>query len=163
MNNPIPIAVEIPLWLQLNKVSKKYMDALAAKLGHLGIRRHFFLLVAISEGKEKLTQQELSDLLEVDKVAMVGILDILAKAGYISRKPSSEDRRKHHIILTSKAEKALPLIKKTIMDLNKKALAGLPEKWALQFPSALSKIKIELEKSIEDNRNKPEKKKIQKK
>ncbi|MEO7425940.1 MAG: hypothetical protein ABI036_12190 [Fibrobacteria bacterium] len=50
MDTSVPISMDLPLWLQLNKVSKKYMDALAVKLGHLGIRRHFFLLVAEGEG-----------------------------------------------------------------------------------------------------------------
>ena len=112
---------DLPLWLQLNKVSKKYMDALAAKLGHIGIRRHFFLLVAIGEAKGQATQQELADLLETDKVTMVNILDSLSDAGFIRRVPSKEDRRKHLIALTPKAERHLPKIRKVISDLNKRA------------------------------------------
>jgi MarR family transcriptional regulator, transcriptional regulator for hemolysin len=151
MSAPQPISLELPLWLQLNKVSRKYMDALAARLGHLGIRRHFFLLVAIGEGKGRLSQQELADLLETDKVAMVGILDMLTKAGLVTRKSSPDDRRKHFIVLTPKAERALPEIKKTIADLNRRALAELPKTLAKAFPNALSAIKAELEKAIEES------------
>ena len=143
-------SAEMPLWLQLNKVSKKCTDALAAKLGHIGIRRHYFLLVAIAEAKGKATQQELADLLESDKVTMVGILDSLDRAGFIRRTSDKDDRRKHRIILTPKAERHLPKIRKVIADLNRKALSGLPASLADQFPSALALMKSALEKVILD-------------
>lgn len=148
MTKPAPISAELPLWLQLNKVSKMYMDALTARLGHIGIRRHYFLLVAIGEGGGKLTQQELADLLETDKVTMVGILDALDRRGFIRRTASKEDRRKHLIVLTPKAEKHLPKIKKIIAELNRKALAGLPDNLAAHFVTALGTMKAELEKVI---------------
>jgi DNA-binding MarR family transcriptional regulator len=139
---------ELPLWLQLNKVSRKYMDALAARLGHLGTRRHYFLLVAIGEGKGLLTQQQLADLLEVDKVAMVGILDALAKAGFVRRTRSKEDRRKHLITLTPKAQKALPEIRRVIRELNQLALSGTPQSFQAQFAAALLAMRSELDKAI---------------
>lgn len=140
-----PHRSELPLWLQLNKVAKIYMDALASRLGHLGIRRYFFLLVAISEAKGSATQQQLADLMEVDKVAMVGILDSLARAGLIKRTPSRVDRRKHLIGLTPKAVKALPAIQATIRDLNQRAMSRLPGKLAGQFSAALMGMREELE------------------
>jgi MarR family transcriptional regulator for hemolysin len=146
----LPMMSELPLWLQLNKVSKKYMDALSARLSHLGIRRHYFLLVAIGEGKGNLTQQQLADLLEVDKVAMVGILDALTKHGFVRRTPSRTDRRKHLIVLTPKAEKALPEIRRAIRNLNQRALSGLPGPLSSHFSTALLDIKAELEKVIRD-------------
>jgi MarR family transcriptional regulator for hemolysin len=148
MEKSVEVFPEMPLWLQLNKVSKKYMDALAAKLGHIGIRRHYFLLVAIGEAKGSTTQQELADLLETDKVTMVAILDSLTRAGFILRTPSQEDRRKHLIALTPKAQRALPKIRKVIADLNRKALSGLPKGIAEHFPAALASMKAELEKVI---------------
>jgi DNA-binding MarR family transcriptional regulator len=147
-----PVALELPLWLQLNKVAKKYMDALASRLGHLGIKRHYFLLVAIGEGKGELTQQDLADLLETDKVAMVGILDQLSKKGFVRRTASRKDRRKHLIALTPKGERALPGIKTVIAELNQRALSALPAKVADRFPIALLAMKSELEAIIAESR-----------
>jgi MarR family transcriptional regulator for hemolysin len=144
------MTAEMPLWLQLNRVSKKYMDALAAKLGHIGIRRHYFLLAAIGESDGKCTQQDLADLLETDKVTMVNILDSLDRAGFIRRTPSKEDRRKHLIALTPKARRSLPKIRKVIADLNRKALLGLPKNLSEHFPAALASMKAELEKAIRE-------------
>jgi DNA-binding MarR family transcriptional regulator len=148
MATDIPLMAELPLWLQLNKVSRRYMDALAARLGHLGIRRHYFLLVAIGEGKGSLNQQQLADLLEVDKVAMVGILDSLAGDGFVRRTRSREDRRKQHIVLTAKARKAIPEIRRTIRELNLLASAGMPPAFRSQFPAVLLAMRNELEKVI---------------
>lgn len=150
MTRPSFPSAEMPLWLQLNKVSKKYMDALAAKLGHIGIRRHYFLLVAIGEAKGKANQQDLADLLETDKVTMVNILDSLDKAGFVRRTPDREDRRKHLIVLTPKAERTLPKIRKVIADLNRKALSDLPDSVADLFPTALTLMKTALEKVIQE-------------
>lgn len=150
MTPDLPMMGELPLWLQLNKVSKKYMDALSLKLNHLGIRRHFFLLVAIGEGKGSLTQQQLADLLEVDKVAMVGILDSLTKQGFVRRTPSRTDRRKHLIVLTPKAERVLPEIRRVIRNLNQRALSGLPGALSTHFSTALLDIKVELEEVIQE-------------
>ncbi|MEO6094358.1 MAG: MarR family transcriptional regulator, partial [Fibrobacteria bacterium] len=130
--------------------SRKYTDALAARLGYIGIRRHYFLLIAIGEGKGKSTQQDLADLLETDKVTMVSILDSLTKAGFVRRTPSAEDRRKHLIVLTQKAELHLPIIRKVIAELNRKALSGLPASLSGLFPAALISIKGELEKIISE-------------
>lgn len=152
MPNDSLLMAELPLWLQLNKVSKKYMDLLAQRLEHLGIRRHYFLLVAIGEGKGELTQQHLADLLEVDKVAMVGILDSLSKSGFVRRTANRLDRRERLIVLTRKAETALPEIKRTIRDLNQRALAGLPAPFSAQFSSSLNIIKSELEALLESAR-----------
>ena len=152
MIQPPTFASEFPLWLQLNRISRRYMDALAAKLGHIGIRRHYFLLVAIGEAEGRATQQELADLLETDKVTMVGILDSLAEAGFIRRTPSKEDRRKHLIVLTPKAERNLPKIRKVIADLNRKALAGLPASLSDQFPAVLAKMRKELENAIQESK-----------
>jgi DNA-binding MarR family transcriptional regulator len=147
-----PPAFELPLWLQLNKVSKKYMEACAARLGHLGIKRHYFLLVAIAEGNPPKTQQELADLLETDKVIMVGILNSLCDNGFIRRAPSKQDRRKHLIVLTPKGERILPQVRKVIAELNRRALSGLPDDLASHFPAALLRMKSELEKTIEESR-----------
>ncbi|HKP96881.1 MAG TPA: MarR family transcriptional regulator [Fibrobacteria bacterium] len=144
--------MEIPLWLQLNKVSRKCMEALTARLGHLGITRHYFLVAAIGAGRGSLTQQQLADLLDTDKVTMVGILDYLAKAGFVRRIPGRTDRRERLIVLTPKAEKALPEIKQVIAALSQRALAGLPKEFARGFPEALTRMKAELEKAAGEAR-----------
>jgi len=149
--NPSPKSAEFPLWLALNRIVVRYRNALATRLQHLGIRRNFFLLVAIGEGKGKLTQQQLADLLETDKVTMVAILDYLAENGFINRTASADDRRKRLITLTPRAEKALPEIKKAIADMNRRTLSSLPKKLAGQLPEALGLMREELDKVLAES------------
>jgi DNA-binding MarR family transcriptional regulator len=135
---------ELPLWLQLNKVSRRYMEALSKRLGQSGIERHYFLLLAIGNSKGKHTQQELADLLETDKVSMTGILNYLARVGFVLRQPGLVDRRERRVVLTPKAVRALPEIRRAILDLNRKALSGLPRDFAEFFPEALLRIRGQL-------------------
>ncbi len=151
-SKPPGVSKELPLWLQLNKVSKQYMEALAARLQGLGIRRHYFLLAVIAEHGGKLTQQELANLLEIDKVSMVGILDYLAAAGFIRRRPSRTDRRKHLIVLTPKADRALPKIHRAIAELNQRALRGLPTGIAAHFSGVLLRMKRALVEAAKEYR-----------
>ena len=149
----LAISKELPLWLQLNKVSKQYMETLSVRLRGLGIRRHYFLLEAIARNRGKLTQQELADLLETDKVSMVGNLDYLSEFGFIQRQPSRIDRRKHLIVLTPKARRALPEIRKAIAELNQKALNGLPVGIAEHFSEVMRRMKNELAKAASEYRS----------
>jgi MarR family transcriptional regulator, transcriptional regulator for hemolysin len=140
-----PFDVGMPLWLQLNKVAKQYMDVLADRLGHLGIQRHFYILLVIGAEKSQATQQYLADVLEVDKVTMVSTLDYLSERGFVERKVHPTDGRKHRIALTPKAKKALPEIRKTIGDLNRLAFSALPKTLSETFPEALVLMRKVLE------------------
>lgn len=143
----LQIRAEMPLWLQLGKVVRTYQDRMADRLRHLGVERHFFLLLAINEGRGSFTQQDLADLVETDKVTMVGILNYLSKRGFINRKADKADGRKNRIELTARAVAALPEIRKAIAELNRKALSALPASMSGKFPDALKAIRTELEKS----------------
>jgi len=109
----------------MGKMTKKYFGALSKKLEYLGIDRHFSPLVVIDKTKQKCTQQYLSDLLNIDKVAMVRVLDYLVKKGMIIRAVNPSDRREHILQLTPKAKKIMPVIHSGIAEMNKTALKGL--------------------------------------
>lgn len=56
--------------------------------------------------KLEITQKELTYLLDMSKQALGELLSKLEKAGYITRKPSEEDRRMIIITLTEKGKAA---------------------------------------------------------
>ncbi len=114
----------MPMGRLMSLITKKYYGALSKNMEHLGIDRHFSPLVIIDKTKEKCTQQYLSDLLSIDKVAMVRILDYLVEKGLITRIVNPDDRREHIIKLTAKAKKTMPKIHAGIADMNKTALKG---------------------------------------
>jgi MarR family transcriptional regulator for hemolysin len=120
-----PLFEHLPLGRLMSTITKKYYGALSKQLEHLGVDRHFSPLVVIDKTKEKCTQQYLSDLLNIDKVAMVRILDYLVDKGMITRVVNPNDRREHIVQLTAKAKKVMLGIHKGIIDMNKTALKGL--------------------------------------
>lgn len=110
-----------PLGKLLSNTGRTLLTTLKFKLKHLDIKRNFYALILIGEGKGMLTQQDLSDLLKSDKVSRVRIIDYLSERGYVQRVKDLSDRRKYKLTLTKKADKELPLIKKEIEKIIKKA------------------------------------------
>ncbi|HEX2312200.1 MAG TPA: MarR family winged helix-turn-helix transcriptional regulator [Thermomonospora sp.] len=76
-------------------------------LGHLGIEaRHFGVLAALDR-HGPASQRELSTLLDLDKSAMVRIMDELERRGLAVRNRNARDRRAYAIELTAQGrEKA---------------------------------------------------------
>jgi MarR family transcriptional regulator, transcriptional regulator for hemolysin len=145
MNNPVALRSEMPIWRQMDLISRLYQNALSQQLRHLGIERHFYMMLVIDEGNGHFTQQDMADVLEIDKVIMVGIIDYLSDNGFVARKENKEDGRKHRIVLTAKARAALPEIRKRILSLNKMALSELPANLSENFMEILGLIRGTLE------------------
>lgn len=152
MRTPISLRSEMPLWRQMEMISRRYQALLAKKLSHLGIARHFYLMLAIDEGAGRFTQQDLADILEIDKVLMVGIVNYLSEKGFVERKENKEDGRKHRIVLTAKARSALPEIRKTISGLNRESLTELPANLAGNFQEILGLIRGTIERGLDADR-----------
>lgn len=103
----------------------QYFARLQQKLAHLDLSAWYFVLLTIDESRDPLSQQEVADLLHLDKVAMTRALDHLGEKGYVERCACTGDRRKHLIKLTPKARSAVKAIRKAYAELNAEALAGL--------------------------------------
>ncbi len=68
----------------------------------------FNILMTLNEfGEKGLSQQELSEQLVVHKSHMTGLVDKLAKKGYVTRKVRSDDRRYNRIALGPKGIEVL--------------------------------------------------------
>lgn len=138
------ILVEQPLGRIMSLLGKGYLQLLRAKLQHLDIDRNFHALVLIESGEGSITQQDLALFLDTDKVSIVRIVDYLSDKGYVERIRNSGDRRKHSLILTTKAKQALPDIRKAIGDVNKMVLEGLGSSRISEFREDLELIKVNI-------------------
>jgi MarR family transcriptional regulator, transcriptional regulator for hemolysin len=103
----------------------QYFARLQEKLAHLDITHWFYVLLTIEEGQGKLSQQELANLLNLDKVAMTRALDHLGERGYIERCDCADDRRKHLIKLTAKAKPTVKAIRMAYEELNEESMKGM--------------------------------------
>lgn len=136
--------MENPFGRYLSIIAKSYLHQINQHLSHLDIERNYFSLILIEHEDGKLTQQELADMLEVDKVTMLRNIDYLSSKGYVKRVRHKTDRRKYALQLTKKAKTALPEIKKTLKDIDNIAFEGISIKKQKQLYNSLKKIKTNL-------------------
>jgi DNA-binding MarR family transcriptional regulator len=120
--------IQHPLGKTFAVLTKYYVGALSAKLAHLDLDRHFYLLHQIAASTEPLTQSQLGDIILQDKSAMVRIVDYLVERGYVKRIQNPSDRREYFIALTSKARAIVPEINEAFENLDQSALNFLSEK-----------------------------------
>ena len=138
---------EQPLGRILSGLGKGYLSLLRAKLQHLDIDRNYYALVLIESHDGSITQQQLSLILDTDKVSIVRIIDYLSEKGYVQRIRKTEDHRKHNLVLTIKAKLALPEIKKSFDEINSVALSGLSTSQVSELAASIEKIKSNLKEN----------------
>lgn len=121
-------------------VAHQYFDRLRDKLGHLDINNWYYVLLTIDENKSSLSQQELADVLDLDKVAMMRAVDHLSREGYIERCDCAGDRRKYIVKLTAKAKPAVKAIRRAYGELNDEALKGMNKVDRARFQEQLDML-----------------------
>lgn len=131
---------EIPLGRRLGLVAKGYLGALSKRLSNLGIGPYFPVIVIIDKTNSTLTQQEIADILHLDKTNVLRIIDNLSGKGYLKRTQKAGDRRAYIIKLTDKGKKVLPQIYKGVEEINIAALSGLTKKQIDAFYTILEII-----------------------
>jgi len=136
-----------PLGRMLSRLGKSYLQLLNSRLNFLDIQRNYYALLLIELGESNITQNELAQQLETDKVSIVRIIDHLSAKGYVNRIRSSKDRRKYCLTLTDKAKKALPGIKKSLNEITAIAFEGMSETRKSAFYLTLNTIKNNLQKA----------------
>jgi DNA-binding MarR family transcriptional regulator len=129
-----------PLGRIFTVLAKTYLGVIAEKLEHTNIDRFFLALIFIDEEKGNITQQRLSETLRTDKVTIVRVIDYLSKKGLVKRQVNKDDRREHLLVLTPKAEKILPDIKKAYKETENEALKGINGKDREDFKECLAKV-----------------------
>lgn len=90
----------VRIWFRFLRLSTRIRFAVADKLKSLGISvSQCDVLTTLTEA-EGLSQQELATRLYVTKGNISGLVDRLAEAGLVERRPTTADRRSHAIFLT---------------------------------------------------------------
>ncbi len=141
MKRKLQNKIEQPLGRILSHIGKNFLHIINTKLEHLDIERNYYALILIENAKGGITQQELAKLLNTDKVSVVRIVDYLSNKGYVKRVKNVSDRRKYCLVLTSKAEKEMKVIKKTLAEVTKIAFKGLNKYQITEFYNAIGIIR----------------------
>lgn len=140
MSVPKTYTTQFPLGRRFGLLMRLYFGALTKRLEALDLDRHYSVLILLETSQEKCSQQDISEFLRIDKATVVRMLDFLVRKKYIKRVVNPNDRREHHICLTDKARKDLPLIHKAIDELNETALNGLTDTQIKNFYAGLEAL-----------------------
>lgn len=138
------IHTEEPLGKLFSGIARTLLNELDVKLKNLDIKRNFYSLILIEEGEGRITQKDLANLLDSDKVSVVRIVDYLSGKGYVKRLKDPSDRRKSRLTLTNKAKKELPQIREAISEVTQIALKSFPDEKIEDFYSVLYNIRKNL-------------------
>lgn len=82
------------------QVSKAAQRMLTDRLASHDLRLHHFAVLAAIDDLGPRCQQDLADILDVDKSHMVGFVDDLEDRGYLTRDRDPEDRRRYQLAIT---------------------------------------------------------------
>jgi len=147
----VPLKNDIPIGTRTLILSKLYYGILSKNLEKLDTERYFSILYYIRNNNGKCCQQDICDSLYIDKTAMVKILDILAKDGFIERRVNPEDRRQHYIVLSKKGEKQTKEITKSFAAIDEQLFNNISEKDKINFNATLAKLIENLEQIPKNN------------
>lgn len=100
-------------------------------------------LVYISRS-EGVRQIDLADILEVQPITLARLIDQLAAAGLVERRPDPRDRRAYQIYLTEAAQPHLDAIKKVGLSVRQQAMQGLNKQQEQNVIDALQHIRENL-------------------
>lgn len=76
-------------------------------LSEQGYRLREFLVLAALAGGAELSQQDLSEVLNLDPTTMVAEIDGLERAGYVERRRNPADRRRYILVLTEEGRRTM--------------------------------------------------------
>lgn len=96
----------------LNKVTRQFRLRLADALADTGLtpQRAAVLMAIAGSGDGRLTPRIIAESVDTDQATTSGLLERLARDGWLVAEPNPEDGRSRLIGLTAKAERALPRV-----------------------------------------------------
>lgn len=97
----------------IGKASHLMINAFHRSLQQLGldITLHQVGMIHFIKCHGESNQQELAEVMDKDKSAILRSIDVLERKGYVKRAADTTDRRKNLITVTSKADEILALVK----------------------------------------------------
>jgi DNA-binding MarR family transcriptional regulator len=121
--------------------SQQFDRAARERLGLSQAQCRLLAALAWHAGEDPLSQAELAQKLGLTAMAVAGMCDRLAAAGWIERRAHPDDRRVNHLHIKPAARKALERAMVIGDDLSARALAGLSAAERAQLLALLGKAR----------------------
>lgn len=109
-----------------------------------GITQSQWQALAFLRRWEGINQATLADLMEVQPISLARLVDRMEASGWVERRPDPTDRRAVRLFLCEKAQPLLTEMRKSWLEFQAHALAGIDEAELQQTLTTLAKIKANL-------------------
>jgi len=126
----------------LNKAARRFRLDLAARLAEHGLRpQQAAALMALGNSAgERLTPSQIADAIDMDAPTASGLLDRLARDGWVASIPNPNDGRSRLVVLTDKATAALPSVLQAAHAVSTKAMSSFTPDEARTLRRLLSRL-----------------------
>jgi MarR family transcriptional regulator, transcriptional regulator for hemolysin len=111
---------------------------------YLGLSRAQCQLLAYLVYHEGINQTGLAELLEIEPISLARLVDRMAQAGWVERRPDPQDRRAWKLFITDKAKPLFAEITEVGLEIRAEALQGLSAPEREQLMSLLLRVRRNL-------------------
>lgn len=116
------------LGLLITETARAWRSELDRRLKPLGLSRaRWVVLLHLSRGGDGLVQKELARRVGIEGPTLVGLLDRMARDGWIERRRSSDDRRSNRVFLSRRALAIMREINHEAAELRREIFRDLKE------------------------------------
>ena len=130
----------------LSRLLKRNMDIQVIKYGITGVQSAMIGFIYEKSRKKDIFAKDIEKAFELRRATVAGLLQNMEKNGLITREQVGSDARLRRIMLTNKALKIRKEVKKSIKNLEQKAIEGITKEEFDKYIKLTKKMSENLEK-----------------
>ena len=133
--------------ITLAETARTWRHKLDQRLKPLGLSQaRWVIILVLNRYGDGITQTELAEHAGIEGPTLVGLLDRMAKDGWLERRASETDRRAKTVHLTGKSQEVSVQIKQVARKLREELLADVPKDALVQVMQVLEGVKQRADK-----------------
>ena len=104
------------------------------------VRPGVFSVLSLASSNPGIAQIDIANQLDIDKASVVALINWLEAQGWVARKRSASDRRRHEISVTAAGQKAYKSLKREMIEHEKKFIDRFTDSERKQLISLLQRL-----------------------
>lgn len=133
-----------PLGFLLSDCARLLRRRFDARARGIGVSRPQWRVLFALTRAEGVNQAMLADILEVETITVGRMVDRLAEAGLVERRPDPADRRMWRLFLTERAHAMLEALRDIGEDVRAEMMQGITDAEAEQMAETLTRLRANL-------------------
>ena len=137
---------------EVNETAQALRRAFERRAAEHGVTRAQWRVLSRLKRRDGQSQVDLAEALDVEPITLCRMIDRLAEAGLVERRPDDEDRRAWRIHLTARSGPIVEELRKIAEQFLDDALAGVPEAEQARVRQILARVRSNLAPAAEGQR-----------